>query len=156
MALASWMRISPTRRKHPGMVSPGVHQDFAPLLIFAPYVQNWSQGQHPRSSLAVGTWSPAGMTRVKRACDFHGLFLLKLHTSIMQTKLSRLRAASSDWTMSLCSLSQDSTDQTTWEDSPIADGSAQELEAKMLQLRCSLHPGCGCLSVGVICLRQPQ
>lgn len=87
--------------------SPGLCSS---AIILAPYMQNClpcllSQGQYPRSSLAGGPWAPAGMTRVKRACDFHGLFLLKLQASSMQTKPCRLRAASPDWTMPLRSLS---------------------------------------------------
>lgn len=84
--------------------SPGLCSS---AIILAPFVQNClpcllSQGQHPKSSLA-GEYEHLLAWPGLRV--FHGLFFLKLHESSMQTKPSRLRAASPDWTMSLSSLS---------------------------------------------------
>lgn len=86
-------------------------------IAFSPYVQSrlpWllSQGLRPRSSPAGAARVLAGTAGVKEACDFWGDFLPKPHSSSMQVKPSRLRAAFPDWRTSLCSLSRDSADQT--------------------------------------------
>lgn len=86
-------------------------------IAFSSYVQSWlpcllSQGRCPRSYPAGAARAPAGTAGVKKACGFLRDFLPKPHASSTQIKPSRLRAASPDWTMSLCSLSRDSADQT--------------------------------------------
>lgn len=143
------------------MVSAGIHQDFAHqqsylhLICKTACPASWAKdstegapwlGDHEHLLAWQGLREPV--------ISMGSFFSNSMHPACKQNPAGWEQLPRTE--QCLCALSQDSTDQTTWDDSPIADGSAQELGAKMWQLRCSLHPSCGCMSVGVFCLRQPQ
>lgn len=93
-------------------------------IAFSPYIQSWLpslliHGLHPKSSLAEAAGAPAGVAGVKKACNFCGDFLPKPHTSSMQIKSSRWRAASWLNDVSVLPLSgqcwPNLAEETTWD-----------------------------------------
>lgn len=143
------------------MVSPGVHQDFAHqqshlhLMYKTACPASWAKdsaqgapwlGEHKHLLAWPGLREPV---------IFMGsLFSNSMHPACKQNPPGWEQLSQTE--QCLCALSLGTVLTKPLGTSPIADSSTQELEAKIWQLQCSLHSGCGYVSAGVICLRQPQ
>lgn len=143
------------------MVSPGVHQDFAHQQSYLHLMcKTACSASRAKDSAQGAPWlgeheNLLAWPGLREPVMFMGSFFSNsMHPACKQNPPGWEQLPQTE--QCLCALSWDSTDQNTRDDSPIADSSAQELEAKIWQLRCSLHRSCGCVSVGVFCLRQPQ